>query len=81
MLNISIWPTDRTLSGATNPGLSGTGNEDNEAVLHIPQNFGINEASPSDYLASEHHLREGLIPQEKCSQCICQPQLTGLAPE
>ena len=30
-----IWPIDRTLSGATIPGQSGPGSDDNEGVLHI----------------------------------------------
>ena len=32
----SIWPVDRTLSGATTRGHSGPENNDNEGVLHIP---------------------------------------------
>ena len=32
----SIWLIDRTLSGATTPGQSGPGSDDNEGVLHIP---------------------------------------------
>ena len=33
----SIWPIDRTLSGATTPGQSGPGSDGNEGVLCIPQ--------------------------------------------
>ena len=33
----SIWPIDRTLSGATTPGQSGHGSDGNEGVLRIPQ--------------------------------------------
>ena len=33
----SIWPIDKTLSGATTPGQSGYGSDDNEAILRIPQ--------------------------------------------
>ena len=40
----SIWPIDRTLSGATTPGKSGPG------VLRIPQS--ITGASPLDFLVS-----------------------------
>ena len=42
----SIWPIDRTLSGATTPGQSGPWSDGNERVLHIPG------TSPSDYLVS-----------------------------
>ena len=33
----SIWPIDKTLSGATTPGQSGYGNNGNEGALHITQ--------------------------------------------
>ena len=33
----SIWPIDKTQSGATTPGQSGPGSNDNEGVLNIPQ--------------------------------------------
>ena len=32
----SIWPIDRTLSGATTPGQSGPGSDGNTGVLRIP---------------------------------------------
>ena len=41
-----------TLLGATIPGKSGKGIDDNKGVLCIPQNFSITEASPSDGLES-----------------------------
>ena len=47
----SIWPIDRTLSGATNPDKSGPGSDGNEGVLCIPQNSSITGTSPSDCLA------------------------------
>ena len=37
MSNGSIWPIDRALSGATTPGQSGSGSDDKEGVLCIPQ--------------------------------------------
>ena len=37
MSNSSIWPIDRTLSGATIPGQNGPGSECNEGVLSISQ--------------------------------------------
>ena len=49
---ISIWPIDKTLSGATTPGQSGLGSDGNEEVLHIPQSSSIIETSPSDCLVS-----------------------------
>ena len=48
----SIWPKDRTLSGATIPGQSGPGNDGNEGVLHIPQSSNITEIWPLDWLVS-----------------------------
>ena len=35
--NSSIWPIDRTLSGATILRQNEPGSDDNEEVLHIPQ--------------------------------------------
>ena len=46
----SIWPIDRTLSGATTPGQSEPGSNGNERVLHIPQSSSIIGTSPSYYL-------------------------------
>ena len=37
MLNISIWPIDRTLTDDIIPGQSGNGSDGNEGVLRIPQ--------------------------------------------
>ena len=48
MSNSSIWPIDRTLSGAITPGHSGPGNNGNDGVLHIPQSPTITGTSPSD---------------------------------
>ena len=57
----SIWPIDRTLSGATTSGQSGPGSDAHEGVLHIPQSSSINRALPSDYLMSYpgHSLNGG----------------------
>ena len=46
----SLWPIDRTLSGATSLGLNGPGSDDNEAVLHIPLSSSITGTSPPDCL-------------------------------
>ena len=48
----SIWPIERTLSGATTPSQSGPGSEGNEEVLCILQRSNITGASPSDFLVS-----------------------------
>ena len=42
----SIWPIDRTLSGATTPGKSGPWSEGHKILLRIPQSSSITEASP-----------------------------------
>ena len=44
----SIWPIDRTLSGATTPGQSEPWSNSNEGVLRIPPNSRITETSPWD---------------------------------
>ena len=50
-LNISsIWPIDRTLSGATIQVQSEPGSNDNKGVLCIPQSSSITGTSPSDWL-------------------------------
>ena len=48
----SIYPIDRALSGATNPGQSGHGSDGNEEVLRIPQSSSNTGTSPSDCLVS-----------------------------
>ena len=52
----SIWSIDRTLSGSPISGQSRPGSDGNKGVLHIPPNFTITEASPSDCL--RHPLEE-----------------------
>ena len=47
-----IWPIDKTLSGATTPGQSGPGSDDNEGVLCIPQSSSITGIWPSECLPS-----------------------------
>ena len=54
---------DWALSGATTPGQSGPGNDDNEEVLCIPQSFRITGTSPSDFLVSHPgHSLMGILP-------------------
>ena len=52
MSNTCIWPIDRTLLGATTPGQSGPGGDDNKEILFILLSSSITEASPSDCLVS-----------------------------
>ena len=46
----SIWPIDRTLSGATTLGQSGPGNDGNKGVLYILQSSSITGALQADCL-------------------------------
>ena len=80
-LNVSsISSTDRTLSGATSWNHSGSGSNDNEGVLCIPQSSSITGSSPSDcFVSNLGHSLEGSYPSANCSQCILQSQLTRLA--
>ena len=74
----SIWPTDKTLFGATTSSLSGPGIDGNKRVLCIPQSSIITGASTSDCLVSySGHSLGRLTPLQRCSLCILQPQLTG----
>ena len=52
MSNSTIWPIDRTISGATTPCQSGPGSNVNDGVYYIPQSSSITEAWPSDCLVS-----------------------------
>ena len=52
MLFSSIWPIDKTLSGATTPGQSGPGSDGNEGVLRLPKSSKISESKASDCLGS-----------------------------
>ena len=47
-----IWPIDGTLSGATTPVQSGSGRDDNEGVIRIPQSSCITGTSSSYCLVS-----------------------------
>ena len=48
----SIWPVDRTLSGATTLDQSGPGTNGSEGVLRIPQSSSITGTSQSDFSMS-----------------------------
>ena len=79
--NSTTWLLNRILSGATTSSQSRPENNGNERILHLPQ---ISKAGalPSDGLMSYpgHSLWwwGGLTPLQRCSQCILQPQPTGL---
>ena len=65
----SIWPIDKTLSGATTPGQSGPGSDAKEGLLRISQSSSITGTSPSDCLMSYHghSLGESYLSAEKLS--------------
>ena len=77
----SIWPIRRILFGAATLAQSGSGSDGNKGLLCIPQNSSITGTSPSDclvsYLGYSFAGGGGLTPQQRCSQCILQPQSTG----
>ena len=52
MSNSSIWPIDRTLSGATILGQSGPRINGNKGVLHISHSSSIIVVTPLDCLVS-----------------------------
>ena len=81
MSNSSIWSIERALSGATIPGQSGPGSDDNEGVLHIPQSSRTG-ALPSDCLVFyPGHMLEGcLTPLQKCDRGTLSSQPTGAGP-
>ena len=75
----SIWPLDRTLSGATTPSQRGPGSDGDEEVFCILQSFSITGNSSSDCLVSYPRQLGGgvhLTPLQRCSWCILQPQPT-----
>ena len=64
MSNSSVWPINRTVSGATTSGQSGPGSDGNEGALFFSQSSNITGASPSDCLMSYlgHSSRVGVYP-------------------
>ena len=72
MSNTSIWPIDRTLSGATNLGQNGSESDGNKEVLHIPQSSSITGTLPSDCLVSysRHSLGQSYPSAETQSKRI-----------
>ena len=76
----SIWPIDRTLSGATTLGQSRTGSDGNKGVFRIPQSSRITEASPSDCLMSYtgHSLGESNPSAEIQTEYSAAPAYWGI---
>ena len=66
LLNISIWPINGTLKGSTMRDQSGPKSNDNEGVLHTPQNSWAG-ASPSDsrVLYPEHSFVVSITPLQR----------------
>ena len=58
----SIWPIDRTLSGATTSGLSKPGSNVNERVLHIFQIFKAGVKLSDCLVSYPGHSLEGVLP-------------------
>ena len=75
----SIWPIERTLSGATIPGESGLRNNGSKGVLHIPLSSCITVASPSGlFSVISRTLVGGVLPLCRDSISVFySPQLTG----
>ena len=74
----SIWLLIWPLSGVTTLCQSGLGNNGNERVPRIPQSSSTTETSVSDCLVSYlGHRFLSLIPLQRCSRNILQPQPTG----
>ena len=71
----SIWPINRTLSGAITPDQSRPGRNGNEEVLCIPQSSSITGNSPSDCLVlySKHSLGGVLSLSSKAVSIIYSP--------
>ena len=71
MLNSSIRPIDKILSGATNPGQSEPRSNDIEEVLHIPQIYKAGASSSDGLMSYLGHLlvwQGRLTPLKRCSQ-------------
>ena len=74
----SIWPIDKTLSGATSPAQSGLGSNNHKSVLNITQSSWIAGASPSIiYCHIQHSRWMSLTFLQRCSRFILKLQPTG----
>ena len=65
-------PEIEPLSGATTPGQSGAGSDDNKGVLYIPQSSSITGTSTSDCLVSyPGHSFRGSYPSTEVQSVYC----------
>ena len=77
MPNSSIWPINRTLSGATIPGQSRPGSDDNKGVLSIPKSLSLLEPYHQIIKCHIQDTRWGsLTPLQRSNRYIQQPQPT-----
>ena len=66
------------LSGATTPGQSGPGSNSNEGVFHISRSSRTEASSLDCLMSSTGYSLNSLTCLQRSSQCILQPQPTGL---
>ena len=67
------------MANTTTPSQSGHGGDDNEGVLRIPPKLeDWSLAIKLFNVVSRTHVGGDLTLLQKCTQCILQPQLTGL---
>ena len=62
MSNSSIWPIDKTLSGATTLGQSGSGSNGKERVLYIPQSSKTGALQSNGLVSYPGHLLGKVLP-------------------
>ena len=73
----SIWPIDKSLSGATIPDQSGHESNGNKEVLCIPKTPALLEPHRHTVYFNIQDTRwESLFPLQRCSRCILESQLT-----
>ena len=76
MSNSSIWPIDRTLSGATTLGQSGPGSNGKYSAFPIAPRLELHHHIIWCHIQDTLWWFLNLL--QRCSQCILLPQLTGL---
>ena len=64
----SIWPIDKTLSGATISGQGGPASNVNEGVLHIPQIYKAGALLFDGLMSYPGHILVGVLPL--CSDVV-----------
>ena len=70
----SIWPIDRTLSGATTPGQGGPEAKAMKGYSTFPKSPRMEPCHQIVYC----HIQDTLSSLQRCIRCILQPQVTGL---